>query len=155
MYCKYCGNKLDNNATFCSTCGKRVADNVEFFEEQPIESPQQKELKSELGSKILGFGIAGIVLTFISLIVFLVFLELVFFLETDEALVFLFFVILSPILGLIFSSISRKTATTFKDSFGETEGKATVGKNIALPALIINIIILSICFLIFNILIIA
>ena len=40
MYCKYCGNKLDEQAKFCSKCGKLVEDRkeVDFFDYQIFTS---------------------------------------------------------------------------------------------------------------------
>ena len=37
MYCKYCGNNLDNDAKFCSSCGARV---------EEAEQPAAEEIAS-------------------------------------------------------------------------------------------------------------
>lgn len=31
MYCKKCGNKLDDNSNFCDKCGNKVIRNMSFI----------------------------------------------------------------------------------------------------------------------------
>lgn len=148
MYCKYCGNKLDDQATFCSKCGKRVVEEVSLFEEEKVENPQVEQHKSQLGGSILGFAITGMVFAFISLMAFLIALEVFALTLGDDEFAALYFVFCAfPILGWIFSGLARAKVRQYKAVFGETEGKATVGKNIALPAFIINIVTVCISIL--------
>ena len=36
-YCKYCGNVIDDNAIFCSSCGARVNGDGQFFGRNPFD----------------------------------------------------------------------------------------------------------------------
>lgn len=49
MYCKYCGNKLDNNAIFCVKCGKKIEDaenvNETLTDTAKIEHKEKKSGK--------------------------------------------------------------------------------------------------------------
>ena len=139
MFCKHCGYEIDNQTTFCPKCGKRIEEEIVFTAEN-TENEIIKDKKSNLSGSILGFGITSIVFSLFSFVFW--------FVGTVEAIAFgknvldlLIVAISFPILGWIFASIARRNARNFEEQFGETEGRATVGKHLALPALIICIVI--------------
>lgn len=43
MFCKYCGNQIDDDAVFCSSCGKKVADANAQENEQTVNETTQQE----------------------------------------------------------------------------------------------------------------
>lgn len=147
MYCKYCGNKLDDQATFCSKCGKRVVEEVSLFEEEKVKNPQVEQHKSQLGGSILGFAITGMAFAVFAALLFLVGIDIAWLIDAEEIAFYFILTIPFPALGWIFSGIARAKVRQYKAVFGETEGKATVGKNIALPAFIINIVTVCISIL--------
>lgn len=139
MFCKYCGNQLPDNAKFCPKCGKLTDDssvnftesettaqtsndNFNYYEPYNSYEPEpiildginnnyvNNNVKSEEAGSILKFSILGMV-----------------------------FSILFPILGLIFTIISKSKVKRFIAKYGQTEGKATVGKHLTIPALICSI----------------
>ena len=141
MYCKYCGNKLDEQATYCSKCGKRVDEKIDFFDEAEINNSQEMEAKDSFGGSILGFAIAGLVFAVISLMAFSVSVE--YLLLTANVSKPIFILLISfPLLGWIFALASTTKVKQYKMLFGETEKKATVGKHLALPAFIVNLTVL-------------
>ena len=114
MTCKYCGNELENGATFCSRCGKikeeeQVEEVVESagYSEKERENADGELLKfSILG---LGFGIGAL----------------------------LSYGILS-ILGLIFSYIARGKLEKYTQKYRETRGRASVGKKLSVAGVIVS-----------------
>ena len=140
MFCKYCGNKLPENANFCPVCGKINEDAAKDEEvvsaalevvieqpnepnesnEQESEDPFEKE-KEELGGQILKYAILG--------------------------LAFGITVWLS-LLGLIFSIVSRSKLSNYISKFHETDGRATVGKSLSVAALAVSITFTCIMFII-------
>jgi hypothetical protein len=142
MYCKYCGNKLDEQATFCSKCGKRVEEEIDAFDQPVFKNTEEEDQKSKLGSPILGFGITSMIFAFISFILSSCALSIA-AIAFEGIIIYSALTVMFPILGVIFAAESRSRAKEYKMVFGETNGKATVGKNIALPALIINIVSLG------------
>ncbi len=138
MFCKHCGYEVDNQTKFCPKCGKRIEEEIVFTAEN-TENEIIKDKKSNLGGSILGFGIVSVIFSLFSFVFWLV--------GTVEAIVFgkkaldlLIVAISFPILGWIFAGIVRSKVRNFEEQFGETEGRATVGKHLALPALIICIV---------------
>lgn len=64
MYCKKCGNELDENEKFCSQCGSQVEDELGVENKEaivPAEVPVEKRYS--------GKGIAGFVLSLVGLLV--------------------------------------------------------------------------------------
>lgn len=51
MYCTYCGNKIDNAATFCDHCGNPTAETNEILASTPVENPVSVLFGQVLGSK--------------------------------------------------------------------------------------------------------
>lgn len=51
MYCTYCGNEIDNAATFCDRCGKPTAETNEILASTPVENPVSVLFGQVLGSK--------------------------------------------------------------------------------------------------------
>ena len=128
MFCKYCGNDLNEGANFCTKCGKIVShDDIpttsmtshssEAFDDVSYEVPQDPE-RSEKGGSILKFGILGL------------------------AFGCSFYI---SLLGLIFSIIARVKVKRYIQEYGDTEGKATVGKHLSVAGSIVSII--SLCLL--------
>lgn len=128
MYCKFCGNQIPDGALFCSACGKKQdvantqSQETAFTAEQPVPEVNcvnvaYEERKSEQGGKILTFAILGMAF--------------------GISWVF-------SLLGLIFSIVSRAKLNSYRAKYGETEGRATVGKHLGLAALIVNIVMVSI-----------
>ena len=114
MFCKHCGNQLPENATFCPKCGK-VNDGQSFGQNEsyePINTDNvfyNAQKDSDAGS-ILKFSIMGLAFSFIL-----------------------------PILGLIFTIIAKTKVRNFVEAYGETEGRATVGKHLTIPGMISSI----------------
>ena len=143
MFCKYCGYKLADDANFCPKCGKLVLepepeittapiqeksiaeDQVTALEpvyieqeEEPVYyvEPNEMELapeveaeKNSLGTNILVWGILALA-----------------FAETA----------IFSILGIIFGNVAKGKVKKYQEKFGDTDGKATVGKifaNISVP----------------------
>ncbi len=140
MFCKHCGYEVDEQTIFCPKCGKRIEE--EMILEEKTENPIVEEKKSGFGGGILGCAIASLIFAVISFIFFMVGLAEFVVLE-EEAIGFLMVAISFPIVGWILAGTARKKARDFEETYGETEGKATVGKHLALPALIICIVIAS------------
>ena len=114
MYCKYCGNKLDDQATFCSKCGKRVVEEVSLFEEVKVENPQVEQHKNQLGGSILGFAITGMAFAVFAALLFLIGMEIAWLLDAETVIGYFIFVLTFPILGWIFSGIARAKARQWK-----------------------------------------
>ena len=137
MFCKYCGNELSENANFCPKCGKVVAKEevngeFDFFEEKqqgfaPANNPATEREKDDLSGQILKFAILSI--AFAS----------TFFLS---------------LFGVIFSSIARSKINEFTRKFGETEGRASVGKGLNIGGTILSWVMFGI-FLIYVVIIVA
>lgn len=119
MFCKFCGNNLDDDAKFCTKCGKLVGDSSEKYNE-PNErySAETEAVRNDLAGSILKFGIMGLAFGVCS-----------FFLS---------------FLGIIFSAIAKSKAKEYELAYGSTTGKATVGKNLATGGLIASIIFTAI-----------
>lgn len=121
MFCKYCGNQLSNEANFCPKCGRIVAneeskkeEKYDFFEDKTeyVQAPSHNDkAKDEFAGEILKFAILG--------------------------LAFGCTMILS-ILGIIFSSIARAKLRQYTQYYGETEGRASVGKGISIGGTIVS-----------------
>lgn len=121
MFCKYCGNELTDDAKFCSKCGKIVETAEEtkddFFQDAndyTVErqySPVEEKKKEDLGRKILVYAILGLAFA------------------STWAL---------SILGVIFAGKAKKKIAEYIALYGETEGVASVGKALNIPAMIIS-----------------
>ena len=124
MYCKFCGNFLPDDAKYCPTCGKineeaeeKIKAEYEYFNDivpsDSLESknPPEDPEKKEAAGSILKFSIMGLAF---------------------GCSVFLSF------LGLIFSYIARGKIKRFCKKYGETSGKASVGKGINIGGLIVS-----------------
>lgn len=121
MFCKHCGNQLDNDASFCPNCGKVIGNGS--YEEPAYTNPAPAykavvdEQKERLGGAVLKNAILGMAF----------------------ACTFFF-----SWLGLIFSIKSRSNLTTYLNIYGKTDGRATVGKHLGKAALIVSIVMLAI-----------
>ena len=138
MFCRFCGKELPDGANFCTKCGKVVSYDedvrsdmnsgfINEFEYNPFEEARAAE-KDSKASSILKFSILGL------------------------AFACSFYI---SLLGLIFSIIARVKVKQFISQYGETEGKATVGKHLSLAGLIVSIVLNVIFFIIILVLIIA
>lgn len=130
MFCKYCGNQLPEDAKFCPKCGKiteeqefeandafetQENENSNFYESEPIILNETRndvldQQKDEDAGSILKFAILGLA-----------------------------FSIPVSVLGLIFTIISKSKVKGFIRKYGETSGRATVGKILTIPGMISSI----------------
>ena len=121
MFCKYCGNELPDGTTFCPKCGSddtpvtteksdtEIKNDTTF--ECVLETVPKDVTKDSLASKILAFAIIGLAFA---------------------CSLYLSFV------GVVFSLISRSKLKKYIKNYGDTEGKATVGKHLGLVAMIVS-----------------
>ena len=127
MFCKFCGNELSEGANFCTKCGKVVSREdipevsvsapVETeYEYVPYEEPYDPERDSKGGS-ILKFAILGL------------------------AFACSFYL---SVVGLVFSIIARGKVRRYLARYGETQGRATVGKHLSVAALVTSIVFTAI-----------
>ena len=122
MFCKYCGNQLPDDANFCPKCGKvtdektnTTNESYSSYEPEPIIFEDVKndfvsKQKDEDSGSILKFAILGLA-----------------------------FSIPVSILGLIFTIIAKSKVRKFINKYGDTEGRATVGKHLTIPGMICSI----------------
>ncbi len=133
MYCRNCGNELPEGANFCPACG--TGNDVEVVAEaqatEPVEAvtddtafedaisaevytPEVKEEdnteKDAKAGNILTFGILSVI-----------------FAEFG-------------IVGLIMAIIARRKVAEFVEQYGETSGRATVGKHLSTGGYIASIV---------------
>ena len=125
MYCKSCGNFLPDNAKYCPVCGKinesvvseENVKNAEYDYLNDIVVPTGAETapedpqKSEDAGSILKFAILGLAFGCTGLL---------------------------SLLGLIFSYIARGKIKRFVEKYGETSGKASVGKGLSIGGVIVS-----------------
>ena len=118
MFCKYCGNQLPEDAKFCPKCGK-IAEEQTFntAEAQPepivfdnVKNDFVSKQKDDDAGSILKFAILGLA-----------------------------FSVPVSILGLIFTIIAKSKVKNFIYKYGDTEGRATVGKHLTIPGMISSI----------------
>lgn len=69
VFCVYCGSKLDSAAKFCPNCGGAVPPDKPVQPVQPVQ-PQGNEPSRDGVKRVNGFGIAGFILSLISLCTF-------------------------------------------------------------------------------------
>ena len=144
MYCKFCGNDLPDDATFCPRCGnsnplpepERKAP-VETPEERsyvsskpsqpsynytpaPAPAPKKPQQNNYINNPAMKESLSGEILKF-------GILGLAF--GSSGTL---------SILGLIFSIIAKSKLSLYARSFGQTEGKATAGKVLSTIGLIVS-----------------
>ena len=122
MFCKYCGNQLPDDANFCPKCGKvtdekttNTTDSYSSYQPEPIAFEEVNQnfasiQKSEDAGSILKFAILGLA-----------------------------FSVPVSILGLIFTIIAKSKVKNFIYKYGDTEGRATVGKHLTIPGMISSI----------------
>ena len=122
MFCKYCGNQLPDDANFCPKCGKvtdekttNTTDSYSSYQPEPIAFEEVNQnfasiQKSEDAGSILKFAILGLA-----------------------------FSVPFSILGLIFTIIAKSKVKRFIHKYGDTEGRATVGKHLTIPGMISSI----------------
>ena len=137
MFCKHCGNNLPEGASYCTTCGKKIAgeeftyapadenyayapdNNFDFsanstdFSAAPAVKDEEKDAH---GGKILTFAI----------------LALAFSLSFYLAFV-----------GTVFFIIAKVQLGRYIAKYGETEGRASVGKALSIAALPVNIVMVA------------
>ena len=128
MFCRYCGNELPEDANFCPNCGKinemegaamprtETVDPMEGATKMTFTDPFEKE-KDKLSGSILTTAILSLAFSF----------------------TFLF-----SWVGLVFAIISRVKVSSYVEQFGETEGRASVGKGLGIGGLITSIVMSAI-----------
>lgn len=120
MYCKYCGNDLDNEAKFCSSCGARVdsepvvAEEISSYVYDDLQPDPFEEAKSSLARKILTLGICSVAFT-----------------------VSFWF----SLVGWILAVVCRGKIREYEAHFGPVSGMAKVGRGLSLGGLIGGIVI--------------
>ena len=147
MFCSFCGNKIPDGSGFCPKCGRRLDAShkietapeidhelgsaapheppLDIFELRtenaqpegekiPVPDPNEEEHRAAAAKRILIFGILGL----------------------SFAVLWLFSVI-----GLAFSIVSKILVARYVRRFGETSGKATVGKSLGKAGFIVGIIL--------------
>lgn len=140
MFCKYCGSSLPAGASFCITCGKKIITGPVGNEKQdlndtprfdfeassttydfpaagtPAQPTPTDEARDAHGGKILCFAI----------------LALAFSLSFYLAIV-----------GTVFFILAKVQLGKYLAKYGETEGRASVGKALSIAALPVNIVMIS------------
>lgn len=111
MYCQFCGKEHADYVSFCPYCGMQIGKS-ESVEEQIVVDPIYQQEKDDLSGEVLKFGILGLAFACSGLL---------------------------SLLGLIFSIIARAKAGAFARRYGDTEGRATVGKHLGKAGLIVSI----------------
>ena len=116
MFCTFCGNQLADDARFCTKCGAPVVeDNKEnAIEAEILDASGDYEViedaeKSSRASSILTLGILSLAF---SVSVFL------------------------PLVGIILGFVCKSKVSAFIGDYGDTEGKATVGKHLSTAGII-------------------
>ena len=129
MFCKFCGNELPENAKFCPKCGKVaeakeeetvVVTDISFDDASVEASKQYNEEREQAGGQILKFAILGLVFACTWILSFL---------------------------GLAFSIICKIKLNNYLAVYGETDGRATVGKGLGKAAMIVSIVMLALLIL--------
>jgi hypothetical protein len=150
MFCKYCGNQLPETANFCPKCGKindaakataasepksePAAETATFFSDaandyvpvEPVNVEEELE-RSEREGSILKMAILGLAFAWSGFL---------------------------SLLGLIFSIIARAKISAYVRDYGETRGRASVGKGLSIGGLISSIFWMAF-FLLYTIIIVA
>ena len=121
MYCAHCGNELSPEATFCDKCGKLVAKKIDQVTNVDVSTPcvdectctqtQDQQVKDSKAASILKFSILSLCFGITGLL---------------------------SVLGIIFSFVARKKINNYIKLYGETNGKASVGKSINIGATIVS-----------------
>ena len=155
MFCKYCGNKLSEDANFCPKCGKLVLDDepvvrseapaeektiaaevaivadestvpeeaiVEAVSAGPAEvelTYEEEKAKNSFATKIMVLGIVA--------------------LATAVSVWF-------SLVGLIIGVIAKGKVREYVEKYGDTEGKASVGKGLATAAIPVSIALMVFMF---------
>ena len=109
----------------CKHCGYEIEDGSAFCstcgkvveETVAVENAEVSKRREDFGGRILALGIMSLAFS------------ITFFLS---------------FLGIIFGAIAKSMASAYEREFGETDGRATVGKNLAKPGLIVGIILTAI-----------
>ena len=156
MYCKYCGAELSQDAKFCRNCGKMVVDTIDPFAENPnvveYTDPFTDEItlepvdaaaeqaKSNLGKKILTNAIVGLALGLATASIFVGMWAG--FAEVEEytgATICALLALVVNVVALCITGKARRGIKQYINLYGETNGKASVGKGLSIPANIVNI----------------
>ena len=131
MFCKHCGSNLPDGASFCVTCSKKITTDTPYaqdftfnttdtdfsFDSSPQpQAPQPKDEERDAhGGRILCFAILALALS---------------------ASLYL-----API-GTVFYILARINLGKYIAKYGETEGRASVGKALSIAALPVNIVMM-------------
>ena len=125
MYCAHCGNEMPSDAKFCEKCGKIVAPSDRLGADDVATATcgehcacncQDNQKRDKLAGKILKFAIMGLAFGITGVL---------------------------SILGFVFACLARKNVKKYVKLFGETNGRASVGKGINVAAMILSCICLG------------
>lgn len=138
MFCKHCGSELPDGASFCVTCGKKITAEASYTPQKEAENdfnytvantdfdfsygtpaeapaPPQDEARDAHGGRILLFSILALAF---SLSIYL------------------------AVIGTVFFILAKLQLGKYLAKYGETEGRASVGKAFSIAALPVNIVML-------------
>ena len=127
MFCRYCGNEIPGKANFCQICGNKREDSERMREADiaDLEAMQDKkrdatsreiDLQKQRGGSILKYSILGLAFSCTWIFSFL---------------------------GLIFSYVAKFKIAAYIRRYGETDGRATVGKGLNVAGTIVSWVMFS------------
>lgn len=105
MYCRYCGNEMSENDTFCPSCGAINTGAKPAPQQQPQQQPQQvvQQVPAQ-PTKMSALSVVGFVLTMLAVLCFLFSLILT-FVVNDTLLILVIPAFLLSFVGIIINSV--------------------------------------------------
>lgn len=100
MYCKHCGKQLEEAAKFCPDCGAAQASEP-AREPEILLDPAKEQRKDNMAGEVLKWGIMSLAFSVSGLL---------------------------ALLGWIFAGTAKRKVEEYEAAFGETTGRAHVGK---------------------------
>lgn len=149
MFCKFCGNQLDDDAKFCSKCGKLVS--AETNENK--KEPETVVISDEYGNPTASYNAPAVSNPQPTYQPYSAPVSENSAVRDAEGKSILVFGILGvafacsiyfAFLGIIFSVIARSKLKRYLNCYGETRGTATVGKYLSLGGIIGSIVMTAI-----------